>query len=72
LRRANRRNDARHQLRAAYDLFSQIGAEAYAERARREVLAAGGSAHSRSDQTRGLLTNAESQIARLARAPASR
>lgn len=67
LRRATRRNDARHQLRAAHDLFSQIGAEAYAERTRRELLAAGGSAHSRSDQTRGLLTNQESQIARLAR-----
>jgi DNA-binding CsgD family transcriptional regulator len=67
LRRANRRSDARHQLRAAHDLFSQIRAEAYAERARREVLAAGGSAHSRNGRTRGLLTNQESQIARLAR-----
>ncbi|WP_329000221.1 AAA family ATPase [Kribbella sp. NBC_00709] len=67
LRRATRRNDARNQLRAAHDLLSQIGAEAYAERARRELLAAGGSAHSRSDQTRRLLTNQESQIARLAR-----
>jgi DNA-binding CsgD family transcriptional regulator len=67
LRRATRRNDARHQLRAAHDLFSEIGAAAYAERARRELLAAGGSAHSRSERTRGLLTNQESQIARLAR-----
>ncbi|WP_410791151.1 helix-turn-helix transcriptional regulator [Kribbella sp. C-35] len=67
LRRAARRNDARHQLRTAHDLFSQVGAAAYAERARRELLAAGGSAHSRSDRTRGLLTNQESQIARLAR-----
>jgi DNA-binding NarL/FixJ family response regulator len=31
------------------------------------VLAAGGSAYTRSEQTRGLLTNQESQIARLAR-----
>lgn len=67
LRRATRRNDARHQLRAAHDLFSEIGATAYAERARRELLAAGGSAHSRNERTRGLLTNQESQIARLAR-----
>ncbi|GAA3585455.1 ATP-binding protein [Kribbella ginsengisoli] len=67
LRRESRRNDARQQLRAAHDLFGQIGAEAFADRARRELLAAGGSAHGRGDRTRGLLTNQESQIARLAR-----
>ena len=41
LRRELRRSDARHQLRAAYDLFAVIGAEAFAERARRELLATG-------------------------------
>ena len=41
LRRELRRGDARHQLRAAYDLFAVIGAEAFAERARRELLATG-------------------------------
>ena len=41
LRRENRRVDAREQLRAAYDRFDQIGAEAFAERSRRELLATG-------------------------------
>ena len=41
LRREDRRLDARHQLRAAYHLFAAIGAEAFAERARRELLATG-------------------------------
>jgi len=31
LRRENRRLDARHQLHAAYDLFTEIGADAFAE-----------------------------------------
>jgi hypothetical protein len=35
LRRENRRNDARHQLHAAHNLFTAIGAEAFAERAQR-------------------------------------
>jgi len=41
LRRENRRNYARHQLHAAYRLFTAIGAEAFAERARSELLATG-------------------------------
>ena len=41
LRRENRRLDARHQLHAAYHLLDAIGAEAFAERARRELLATG-------------------------------
>jgi hypothetical protein len=36
-----RRLDAREQLRAAYDMFAVIGIEAFAERARRELLATG-------------------------------
>ncbi|WP_350275862.1 AAA family ATPase [Kribbella sp. HUAS MG21] len=67
LRRASRRADARQQLRAAHDLFSQVGAKAYAERAGRELVAAGGVARSSSDRTVALLTSQESQIARLAR-----
>ena len=39
LRREDRRADARHQLRTAHDLFAAMGAEAFAERARRELLA---------------------------------
>lgn len=67
LRREKRRVDAREQLRAAHGTFCGIGAEAFAERARRELLATGETARTRSDDTRGLLTPQEAQIARLAR-----
>jgi DNA-binding CsgD family transcriptional regulator len=67
LRRKNRRVDAREQLRAAHDIFSRVGAEAFAERARRELLATGETARSRTDDTRDILTPQEAQIARLAR-----
>jgi DNA-binding CsgD family transcriptional regulator len=67
LRRENRRVDAREQLRAAHEMFSRFGAEAFAERARRELLATGETALSRTDETRGVLTPQEAQIARLAR-----
>jgi tetratricopeptide (TPR) repeat protein len=67
LRRENRRVDAREQLRAAHDTFSRIAAEAFAERARRELLATGETARSRTDEAGVVLTPQESQIARLAR-----
>jgi DNA-binding CsgD family transcriptional regulator len=67
LRRENRRVDAREQLRAAHRTFGSIGAEAFAERARRELLATGETARRRTDDTRGVLTPQEAQIARLAR-----
>jgi DNA-binding CsgD family transcriptional regulator len=67
LRRENRRVDAREQLRAAHQTFSGIGAEAFAERARRELLATGETARRRTDDTRDILTPQEAQIARLAR-----
>src|SRR3712207_1751606 len=41
LRRENRRIDARAQLREAHELFLAIGMEAFAERARGELLATG-------------------------------
>jgi DNA-binding CsgD family transcriptional regulator len=66
LRRENRRMDAREQLRAAHNTFSRIGAEAFAERARRELLATGETARKRTDELRGELTAQEAQIARLA------
>ena len=66
LRRENRRLDAREQLRAAHDTFSRIGAEAFAERARRELQATGETARRRTDDTRDALTPQEAQIARLA------
>src|SRR5262249_8199620 len=39
LRREGRRVDAREQLRAAHELFSDVGADAFAERAGHELLA---------------------------------
>jgi DNA-binding CsgD family transcriptional regulator len=66
LRRENRRVDAREQLRAAYDRFDQIGAEGFAERARRELLATGETAPRRTAETRDVLTPQEAQIARMA------
>ena len=41
LRRENRRADAREQLRTAHDMLAAMGAEAFAERARHELLATG-------------------------------
>lgn len=67
LRRENRRADARAQLRAAQEAFSGIGAEGFAERARRELEATGATARKRSVETRDDLTPREAQIARLAR-----
>jgi DNA-binding CsgD family transcriptional regulator len=66
LRRENRRVDAREQLRAAYDRFNRVGAEAFAERARRELLATGETAPRRTVETRDVLTPQEAQIARMA------
>src|SRR5436190_17815092 len=67
LRRENRRVDAREQLRAAYEVFSDIRAEGFAERARRELVATGETARRRTQDTRGVLTAQEAQIARLAK-----
>jgi DNA-binding CsgD family transcriptional regulator len=66
LRREGRRVDAREQLRTAYDLFVASGMEAFAERARRELLATGETVRKRSVETQDQLTPQELQIARLA------
>jgi DNA-binding CsgD family transcriptional regulator len=66
LRRAGRRRDARAQLRSAHDMLSAMGAEAFAERAQRELLATGETVRTRSAETRDELTAQETQIARLA------
>jgi DNA-binding NarL/FixJ family response regulator len=66
LRRERRRLDARAQLRTAHELFVAIGAEAFAERARRELAAAGETARKRSVDTIDRLTVQEARIARLA------
>jgi DNA-binding NarL/FixJ family response regulator len=67
LRREGRRLDAREQLRTAHDMLDAIGMEAFADRARRELVATGEKARKRSDETRDQLTPQEGQIARLAR-----
>jgi DNA-binding CsgD family transcriptional regulator len=67
LRRENRRVDARAQLRAAYDQLTSIGMEAFAERARRELLATGEKVRKRTLESRDELTAQERQIASLAR-----
>jgi DNA-binding CsgD family transcriptional regulator len=67
LRRERRRLDAREQLRAAHEMFTGIGAEAFADRAARELLATGEHARKRTVETREDLTPQEAQIARLAR-----
>jgi DNA-binding CsgD family transcriptional regulator len=67
LRRIGRRVDARDQLRRAHDLFIGIGLAAFAERARRELLATGEKARKRTVETAEELTAQEFQIARLAR-----
>ena len=67
LRRENRRLDARHQLHAAYHLFTEIGADAFAERARSELLATGEKVRKREVDTYSQLTPQEEHIARLAR-----
>ena len=66
LRRENRRVDARVQLRAAHDQFASIGMEAFAERARGELLATGEKVRERTVATRDVLTAQERLIARLA------
>jgi DNA-binding CsgD family transcriptional regulator len=66
LRRAGRRVDAREQLRSAHEMFSRFGADGFAERARRELLATGETVRKRSSETRDDLTTQEAEIARLA------
>jgi DNA-binding CsgD family transcriptional regulator len=67
LRRENRRLEARHHLHAAYQLLDAIGAEAFAERARRELLATGEKVRKREVDTHSQLTPQEEHIIRLAR-----
>ena len=67
LRRENRRTDARELLRLAHESFSRMGAEAFAERARRELHATGETARRITPDTRDVLTPQEVQVARLAR-----
>jgi len=65
LRRQRRRRDARGQLRTAHEMFTAMGAEAFAERARIELLATGERARQRTAPAADELTPQEAQIARL-------
>jgi hypothetical protein len=65
LRREHRRVDAREQLRVAFEMLSDMGMEAFAERARRELLATGETVRKRTVETLDELTPQEVQVARL-------
>lgn len=66
LRRQDRRVDSREPLKAAYRAFDRMGAEAFAERARRELLATGETVRKHTADPSGVLTPQEAQIARMA------
>jgi DNA-binding CsgD family transcriptional regulator len=65
LRREGRRKDARKRLRTAHELLSELGLEAFAERAARELRATGEHPRKRSTQPAHALTTHELHIARL-------
>jgi DNA-binding CsgD family transcriptional regulator len=66
LRRAKRRREARHQLRAAYEMFDAMGAEAFADLASTELSATGERARARTPETTFDLTPQEARVAGLA------
>jgi DNA-binding CsgD family transcriptional regulator len=66
LRRMGRRVDAREQLRTAHQTFLAMGAEAFAERARSELAAAGERTPQRAGTPVVKLTAREGQVARMA------
>jgi DNA-binding CsgD family transcriptional regulator len=67
LRREDRRVDARTELRAGYDMFTAIGMETFAKRARVELIATGAKVRKRAPEMRDELTEQERHIALLAR-----
>ncbi|HET6986893.1 MAG TPA: LuxR C-terminal-related transcriptional regulator, partial [Kribbella sp.] len=67
LRRERRRTDARECLKSAHAMFEAMGMAGFAERARRELQAAGGTARKRVVPAQSELTAQEAQIARMAR-----
>jgi DNA-binding CsgD family transcriptional regulator len=71
LRRRARRVDARAQLQSARASFAEMRAEAFAQRAERELLATGETVRKRSIETTDDLTPHEARIARMARDGAS-
>ncbi|MEU4292516.1 AAA family ATPase [Kribbella sp. NPDC026596] len=67
LRRERRRTDAREHLKSAHGMFEAMGIAGFAERAGRELRAAGGAARKRVVPAQSELTAQENQIARMAR-----
>ncbi|TCN41784.1 AAA ATPase-like protein [Kribbella orskensis] len=67
LRRANRRVEAREQLRVAYEMLTEMGMNGFAARARRELVSTGEVVRRRAVDDFAQLTAQETQIARLAR-----
>jgi DNA-binding CsgD family transcriptional regulator/tetratricopeptide (TPR) repeat protein len=67
LRREHRRVDAREELRKAHGMLTAIGMDAFAARARQELMATGEHVRKRSVDTRDELTAQERRIAQLAR-----
>ena len=67
LRREQRRREARDQLRVAHETLMGIGADAFAERAGRELQATGETVRKRAVPSQVELTSQEAHIARLAR-----
>jgi DNA-binding NarL/FixJ family response regulator len=65
LRRSRRRTDARTPLRAALDVFTEVGAQLWADRARQELRASGETARKRDPLTSLQLTPQEQQVASL-------
>jgi DNA-binding CsgD family transcriptional regulator len=66
LRRGGRRLDAREHLRTAHDMLAAMGADGFADRARRELVATGETVRKRAVGTPEELTPQEALIARLA------
>ncbi len=67
LRHDGRRVDARRELTRAYEMFTAMGMEGFAERTRRELLATGAAVRQRTANAVEQLTEQEALIARLAR-----
>lgn len=66
LRRQGRRVDARVSLRTAHEMFVQMGADGFAERASRELRATGETVRKRAGEPDSELTAQEGHITRLA------
>jgi DNA-binding CsgD family transcriptional regulator len=67
LRRQNRRVEGRQQLRTAHEMFSDMGAEAFAQRTARELAISGETARKRNVDATDELTAQEAQVVGLVR-----